>query len=142
MAGALAYTKCVDFFPPTDEYARRLKILQSAVDGQDPYLSEYPLLMRFPYCFPKHKPALKPGEDAIQWVTDNARPQALSAEDFRAEGYYTLAMTGPDDQTKELKAGFLKLAFSYGCREDSARIAKSLGVTVPKGAAGVAASVN
>lgn len=131
MAGALEYAKCVDFYPPTEEYTRRLKMLQVAVEGQDPYLSEYPLLTAFPYCFPKHKPALQPGEDPIQWVVDNARPQALSAEDFRAEGYYTLAMTGANEQTKEFKIGFLKLAFAHGCREDSARIAKYLGVTVP-----------
>jgi hypothetical protein len=131
VAGALEYAKCLDSYPLTEEYSRRMKILQVAVEGQDPYLSEYPLPTAFPYCFPKHKPALQPEEDPIQWIVDNARPQALSAEDFRAEGYYTLAMTGANEQTKALKAEFLKSAFAHGCREDSARIAKYLGVTVP-----------
>ncbi|WP_098467048.1 hypothetical protein [Pseudomonas lurida] len=131
MAGALEYAKCVRSFPMSEEYTRRLKILQMAVEGQDPYLSEYPLLTAFPYCFPKNKPKLQPGEDPVQWVVDNARPQALSAENFRAEGYYTLALGVADEQTKELAAGFLKLAFANGCREDSVRIAKYLGVTVP-----------
>ncbi|MGX1175688.1 hypothetical protein [Pseudomonas sp. R151218B TE3479] len=131
MAGALEYAKCVNFYPPSEEYTRRLEILRATVEGQDPYLSEYPLMTSFPYCFPKHKPALQPGEDAVQWVVDNARPQALSAEDFRAEGYYTLAMSGADEETKASKAGFLRLAFAHGCREDTARIAKYLGVTVP-----------
>lgn len=131
MAGALEYAKCVDFAPPSEEYDKRLKILQAAVEGVDPYSAEYPLLTSFPYCFPKHKPPLQPGEDAVAWVVDNARPLALSAEDFRAEGYYTLAMTGVNEQTKAAKAQFLKLAFAHGCREDSARIAKHLGVEVP-----------
>jgi hypothetical protein len=133
MAGALEYAKCLNFYPPTAEYDRRLEILKVTVEGQDPYVAEYPLLTSFPYCFPKHKAALQPGEDAIAWVVDNARPQALSAEDFRAEGYYTLAMTGMDEQPREIKAGFLRSAFAHGCREDSARIAKNLGVTVPPG---------
>ncbi|MDR9879214.1 hypothetical protein RJC98_28880 [Pseudomonas allii] len=131
MAGALEYAKCLNFYPETAEYNRRLEILKVAVEGQDPYAAEYPLMTSFPYCFPKNKPALKPGEDAIAWVADNARPLALSAEDFRAEGYYTLAMTGPDEQTKEIKAGFLRSAFAHGCREDSARIGRHLGVTPP-----------
>lgn len=131
MAGALEYAKCVDFYPPSEEYSKRLKILQTAVEGVDPYLSQYPLPASFPYCFPKHKPALQPGEDAVQWVVDNARPLPLSAEDFRAEGFYTLAMTSANEQTKASKAGFLKLAFAHGCREDTARIAKYLGVEVP-----------
>lgn len=131
MAGALEYAKCVDFYPPSKEYSRRLKLLQATVEGVDPYLSEYPLTTRNPYCFPKHKPALQPGEDAIQWIADNARPQALSAEDFRAEGYYTLAKSGTDERTKAIEAGFLKLAFAHGCKEDTARVAKYLGVPVP-----------
>lgn len=131
IAGALEYTKCINSYPPTEEYSRRLKMLQVVVEGQDPYLSEYPLLTAFPYCFPKHKPALLADEDPVQWVVDNARPQALSAEDFRAEGYYKLAMTMDREQPNDLKAKFLKSAFAHGCREDSGRIAKYLGVAVP-----------
>jgi hypothetical protein len=141
-AGALEYSKCIDFYPPTEEYSRRMKMLQVAVEGLDPYVSEYPLPTAFPYCFPKNKPAPQPEEDPVQWIVDNARPQALSAEDFRAEGYYTLAMSGANEQTKDLKAGFLKLAFTHGCREDSARIAKYLGVKVPLVPAGTSPSAD
>lgn len=131
MAGALEYAKCVDAFPPNEEYSKRLKILQTAVEGVDPYSSEYPLLTSFPYCFPKHKPPLRQGEDPVQWIADNARPLALSAEHFRAEGYYTLAMDGTTQESKASSAEFLRLAFAHGCREDSGRIAKHLGVEVP-----------
>jgi len=131
MAGALEYAKCIDFYPPSEDYSRRLKLLQTTIEGVDPYLSEYPITTRNPYCFPKHKPALQPGEDAIQWIADNARPQALSAEEFQAEGYYTLAMSGIDERTKATQAQFLRQAFAHGCKEDTARIAKYLGVPVP-----------
>ncbi|MCP1446011.1 hypothetical protein J3D54_005143 [Pseudomonas sp. GGS8] len=123
MAGAVEYAKCLPFYPPTTEYSRRLSILQTTVEGQDFYQSEYPLLTAFPFCFPKHKPALQPGEDALQWVVDNARPQALSSENFRAEGYYVLAMGGTSDAQI---VSFLNSAFEHGCREDSARVARML----------------
>ncbi|MHC8351782.1 hypothetical protein ACYZT7_21360 [Pseudomonas sp. RT4P38] len=131
LAGAVEHVKCLPSYPYTAEYGQRLEVLKSVIEEPDPYQTDYPLPMTFPYCFPKHKPALKPDEDAIQWVIDNASPQALSSEDFRAEGYYRLAMASGDVESKTRGAEFLISAFAHGCREDSARIAKSLGVTVP-----------
>lgn len=123
MAGAVEYAKCMPFYPVNTEYSRRLAILQTTVEAGDFYQSEYPLLTSFPFCFPKHKPALRPGEDAIQWVVDNARPLPLSAEDFRAEGYYVLAMGGRSDAQI---VSFLNSAFEHGCREDSMTVTKYL----------------
>lgn len=121
IAGAVEYVNCIPFYPPSAEYERRLALLQATVQGHDYYESEYPLLTAFPSCFPKHKPPPKPDEDAIQWVIDNARPLALSAGDFRAEGYYILAMRTEID---EQRVNFLNLAFAQGCREDFMRVAK------------------
>lgn len=132
VAGAVEYAKCLPLVPHTVEQGKRLAILESVIDGPDPYQTEYPLLTAFPDCFPKNKPALNPEEeDPVEWIQDNARPQALSYEDFRAEGYYTLALTSGDALPKTRRAEFLSSAFAHGCRGDSARIAKHLGVTVP-----------
>ncbi|AZP71998.1 hypothetical protein EJJ20_22495 [Pseudomonas poae] len=45
----------------------------------------------------------------------------MSAGDFRAEGYYILAMRTEID---EQRVNFLNLAFAQGCREDFMRVAK------------------
>lgn len=119
-AGALEYAKCALSYPPTDELNKRLALLETVVQGDDPYKADYPLPTTFPYCYPKHKPALQPGEDPIAWVQDNARPLNLSLEEFRAEGYYGLAMSS--SEPNERRREWLTSAFAHGCREDSARV--------------------
>ncbi|MFL1415319.1 hypothetical protein ACI77M_03620 [Pseudomonas fildesensis] len=76
------------------ELLRKHSQLVNALEQPDPYSDYYPLPARGSYCFKDSQIPEVNHQQPLTTMRDIYQPVSLSLEQFRADGYYLLALTG------------------------------------------------
>lgn len=76
------------------ELLRKHSQLVNALEQPDPYSDYYPLPARGSYCFKDSQVPEVNHQQPLTTMRDSYQPVSLSLEQFRADGYYLLALKG------------------------------------------------
>lgn len=87
------------------ELLRKYRQLVNALEQPDPYSDYYPLPARGSYCFKDSKVPEVNHQQSLTTMRDIYQPVSLNLEQFRADGYYLLALKG-DIATPKVRAYF------------------------------------
>jgi len=121
VAGAVAYVNCQKSFPPSPMLETSQTLLRKVLEGQDIYQEAYPLPVDHAFCFERRLEPIAPGEDPAEKLRQFGQPLMLTAEQYRAEGFYRLA-AGSATEKKGQTESDLHSAFQSGCQTDGLRM--------------------